>query len=156
MMSTIKINDQNLLNYSLNRIYEKQDVNIEEFLRTKEFITFGQYLGAEPYWVVSIYDFTTHGDCMLDIVLNHKGLLSVDTMRRIAYLIADYVFYQNKCIRASTMVKASNTKSIRITKAFGFKVEGIVRNGYNKPIVEDKILFGMLKDECPWINGDNK
>ena len=53
-------------------------------------------------------------------------------------------------------IRASNKKSLRLTKAFGFKVEGVIRNGYNKPMVEDKILLGMLREECPWINGDAK
>ncbi len=151
MISEVKINDKELLKYSLSKIYEGGNVDIEHLMDQREFVCFGQYLGNDPYWVVSIYDFTTDGDCLLDIVLNRKGMLSVDTFKRMAMITADYVFFQAGRTRVSTMVKQSNEKSIRLTKAFGFKVEGIVRNGYNKPKVEDKILFGMLKEECTWI-----
>lgn len=156
MISEVKINDEKLLRYSLERIYENQDINIDDFLRTKNFVTFGQYLNKEPYWVISIYDFTNHGDCMMDIALSHKGLISVDTFNKMAFLAADYIFFQNGCARVSAMVRASNKKSIRLTKAFGFKIEGTIRNGYVKPIIEDKVLFGMLKEECPWLDGDKK
>lgn len=156
MISQIKINDDRLLSYSLNKIYENQHVNIDNFIASKNFVTFGQYIGNDPYWVVSFYDFTKDGDCTMDIVLNHRGLISIDTINRIGYIAADYAFRQNNRVRVSTMVRASNKRSLRLTSAFGFKHEGTIRNGYTKPIIEDKILFGMLRDECPWLNGDKK
>lgn len=154
MISAVKINDKALLDYSLDKIYAEGDSNLYDHLISREIITFGQYFGDEPYWVMSIYDFTTKGDCTIDIVLNKKGLLSVDTFERIGRIAGDYVFNQNNCIRVSTHVRESNIKSLKFTQSFGFKVEGVIRKGYTKPIVEDKIIFGMLREECPWIYGD--
>ena len=156
MISAVKINDQILLNYSLQKVHEDMDIDPHEYFRTKDIVNFGQFFNDEPYWVVTIYDFTTARDSKLDITLNRKGLLSVDTFERIGRICGDYIFNQNNCLRISTSIRASNKKSLRLTKAFGFKVEGVIRNGYNKPMVEDKILLGMLREECPWINGDAK
>jgi len=151
MISNVKINDQELLRYSLSKIENRENIKVEEVFDEGDYICFGQYLQDQPYWIVTLYDFTTQGDCLLDITLNIKGLLSVDTFHRIAKIVGEYAFNQADRTRVSTQVRASNKNSIRITKAFGFQVEGLVRKGYNLPIIEDKILFGMLKEECPWI-----
>lgn len=117
-------------------------------------ISFGEYkTDKSPLWSINIYNFDGH-DCRIDISLNNNGLVHPNTLKRIGFMLADYMFIQLNLERCTLHIRASNYKSIRIGEFFGFKLEGIKRNGFDNP-KEDLVIMGLLKSECSWI-GENK
>jgi RimJ/RimL family protein N-acetyltransferase len=69
--------------------------------------------------------------------------------RDFLYRCFAYPFLQLKCNRVTGLVKVDNLDSQRFNERLGFKKEGVIRQG-----AEDKtdfILYGMLKDECRWL-----
>lgn len=62
-----------------------------------------------------------------------------------------YAFIQLGCSRVTSISNRKNKRSRRLLKGLGFKEEGIMRKGmYGR---EDAVLYGMLKEECKFING---
>jgi hypothetical protein len=70
--------------------------------------------------------------------------------RRFLYAIFDYPFNYLKVHRITACVRSSNVRSIDFVQRIGFKYEGCQRRGY--PDGEDKLLFGILREECKWIS----
>ena len=69
--------------------------------------------------------------------------------RDFLYRCFAYPFLQLNCNRVTGLVKVDNLDSQRFNEHLGFKKEGVIRQG-----AEDKtdfILYGMLKDECRWL-----
>ena len=69
--------------------------------------------------------------------------------RDFLYRCFAYPFLQLKCNRVTGLVRIDNLDSQRFNEHLGFKKEGVIRQG-----AEDKtdfILYGMLKDECRWL-----
>ena len=62
-----------------------------------------------------------------------------------------YPFLQVGCARVSARVAESNTLMVKTALHMGFRIEGRIRQGYDG--AQDFILFGMLRDECPWLGG---
>jgi RimJ/RimL family protein N-acetyltransferase len=60
-----------------------------------------------------------------------------------------YPFEQLGVVRITANVRASNSRSISACKRIGFAWEGTIRKGYNG--AEDVHLFGMLREDCPWL-----
>ena len=60
-----------------------------------------------------------------------------------------YPFIHLGVRRMSSVIAADNVASIDLTERLGFKREGVMRAGMDDG--QDAILFGMLKEECPWI-----
>lgn len=69
--------------------------------------------------------------------------------RRFLRAIADYAYNQLGVRRMTVCIRASNQASVSVTKRVGFVFEGCQRAAY--PNGEDKLLFGMLREECPWL-----
>jgi RimJ/RimL family protein N-acetyltransferase len=68
-----------------------------------------------------------------------------------AYLRAcfGYPFHQLRCNRITALVGQTNDKSIRLIEHLGFKKEGVIRMANADGT--DTILFGMLRNECRWL-----
>lgn len=59
-----------------------------------------------------------------------------------------YPFGQLNCRRISVCAARSNKRSRKLIEGVGFKLEGVIREGFGK---EDAILYGMLRRECKWL-----
>lgn len=151
-MREVKINDYGLLKYCEEKMAGGAILDFPDVFPTDRCICFGDYRDdGEPHWVVVLYDFKGKHDCQMDLTLNLKGVLTPSLFKMMGRVVFDYIFNQAKLVRCSSHVRASHKASLKITKAWGMKEEGIRRLGYSIPTVEDMILFGMLKTECPWI-----
>jgi hypothetical protein len=70
--------------------------------------------------------------------------------RRFLYACAHYPFKVCGVERLTTRCRASNLAARRVIEGAGFKYEGCERRGW--PDGEDKLLFGMLREEVVWLN----
>lgn len=61
-----------------------------------------------------------------------------------------YPFVQVGCVRMTTITGASNARARRLDERLGFVQEGVIRKGLDG--VEDAIVYGMLREECRWLN----
>lgn len=61
-----------------------------------------------------------------------------------------YPFITLKCDRVSAFTPKGNTHTRSFLVRLGFIEEGNMRRGFGS---DDCILYGMLKDECKWIEG---
>lgn len=60
-------------------------------------------------------------------------------------------FIQYRCARVTTVAGRGNKRARRLNEGVGFKFEGLIRRGWNGR--EDAIVYGMLRDECKWLDG---
>lgn len=83
----------------------------------------------------------------------HIAAVEGSTWANKAFLKAafEYPFIQLKYERLTGYVPADNHAARRLDEHLGFKQEGILRRFL--PDGEDVIVYGMLKDECRFING---
>jgi hypothetical protein len=148
----ILINDLELLKFSQMAIHGKIKDEITDVFPSDKYACFGEFKpNKEALWAVSVYDFRVDHDCVLDVALSVDGLFSRALFEKIARVICNYTFVQCGLLRMTTFVRASNKKSYRITKRWGFRDEGYIRLGFGPPEPEDMVVFGMTKDECKWI-----
>lgn len=64
-----------------------------------------------------------------------------------------YPFGQVGCARVSAKIAECNGLMVRTALHMGFRAEGRIRRGYDGK--HDFIWFGMLRDECPWLEGSH-
>ena len=64
-----------------------------------------------------------------------------------------YPFITCECKRISSLVTSTDTRAIELNKRLGFVHEGTVRDGHPDGDAE---LFGMLRHECRWLNGQER
>jgi len=62
----------------------------------------------------------------------------------------DYPFNVCKVRRLAAIVKGDNNKSLRVIKKMRFQQEGVSRQFFGPET--DGVLFGMLREECKWID----
>lgn len=62
-----------------------------------------------------------------------------------------YPFIDLGVKRVSTLCSASKGDIVRFNERIGFKQEGFHRQAW--PMGGDAVSFGMLKNECRWLNG---
>lgn len=150
-MASVKINDLNLLKYCYERVSVGEMVTVPDIFPSDRCICFGEYYSdGEPIWSAVLCNFQKH-DCLLELAMNIRGLFSRVLFERMARVVFDYAFNKAGLLRISTKVRLSNTPSLKITKGWGFEVEGIVKKGYAPPRVEDMVIFGLLKENCKWL-----
>lgn len=65
-----------------------------------------------------------------------------------------YPFLQLECHRVTGLVRADNIKAQKLDEHLGFVREGIMRKGATDGT--DYIIYGMLKEECRWLNFKGK
>ncbi|TXH44515.1 MAG: N-acetyltransferase [Desulfurellales bacterium] len=63
--------------------------------------------------------------------------------------IAQYVFGQLGCKRATAITRIRNTKARRALEAAGFSLEGKLRLGYDGK--KDALVYGILASECAYF-----
>ena len=61
-----------------------------------------------------------------------------------------YPFKQLKCARVTGLVRTDNKDAQRFDEHLGFKREGLIRKGDDDGC--DLIIYGMLKEECRWLD----
>jgi RimJ/RimL family protein N-acetyltransferase len=61
----------------------------------------------------------------------------------------DYPFRQLECARITAPVADGNSQAIRFLEKLGFKLEGRLRKAM--PDGRDRLIFGILKEECKWL-----
>jgi hypothetical protein len=151
-MKEVIINDIILLKYCEEQMVEKEFLEVGDVFPTEKCVCFGQYHDdGDPWWSAALYNFKSEHDCVMALALNIKGLMSPSLFKMMARVVFNYIFNQSNLKRCSSYVRASNKASLRITKAWGMKQEGIKRQGFIYPKIEDMHMFGMLKNECQWI-----
>lgn len=62
-----------------------------------------------------------------------------------------YPFIHLGVRRMTGIIEAKNQTSIDLTERLGFKLEGRARCAMDDG--DDALIYGMLKEECPWIKG---
>lgn len=62
-----------------------------------------------------------------------------------------YPFEQMNCRRMTVHVARNNHKSRKFVQRLGFKLEGKRRHGLPDGI--DQMTYGLLREECRWIDG---
>lgn len=65
-----------------------------------------------------------------------------------------YPFLQLECNRVTGLVRADNEKAQKFDEHLGFVKEGVMRRGATDGT--DYIIYGMLKEECRWLNFKGK
>jgi hypothetical protein len=61
-----------------------------------------------------------------------------------------YPFLQLGVARITCLIAADNEPSIRLCRHMGFEYEGVLRQFMQDG--RDCLIFGMLRDECRWLN----
>jgi RimJ/RimL family protein N-acetyltransferase len=69
--------------------------------------------------------------------------------RDFLYRCFAYPFLQLNCNRVTGLVRVDNLDAQRFDEHLGFVQEGLIRQGADDKT--DFILYGMLKDECRWL-----
>lgn len=95
---------------------------------------------------VVIFDLMTDVDCRLNVATDGK-----QRWLSKAYLawIFRIVFLQWNMRRVSALVAADNEQSVKMVARMGFVQEGVVRKAFGE---QDGILFGMLREECRYLD----
>lgn len=65
------------------------------------------------------------------------------------YHIFHYPFEQLGCKRFTAITQTRNQSSQTFLEKLGFKQEGLIRQAFED---DDGILYGMLREECRWVN----
>jgi RimJ/RimL family protein N-acetyltransferase len=97
-------------------------------------VVFEQYNGLNIFMHVAIED---------GAVVTRKDL-------RIAFA---YPFVHLGCKRITGLVRADNARAQRFDEHLGFRQEGALRQAAADGT--DMVVYGMLKEECRWIGGNN-
>lgn len=94
--------------------------------------------------VIAVFavDSWTGEDCEL-FMASLPGGLSRDLLAT----VSDYVFGMLGCARITCRVKSTNGAMLALVERLGFTLEGRLRRALQG---EDVLVFGMLKEECPW------
>lgn len=154
-MREVRINDLGLLKFCETKMSEIGGIELADLpdvFPSEHCVCFGDYRDdGEPRWVAVLHHFIEKHDCQMDLVINTGGVLTPSLFKMMGRVVFDYIFNQAKLLRCSSYVRETNTPSLRITRAWGMRQEGVKRLGYKTPKVEDMIMFGMLKTECSWI-----
>jgi len=88
------------------------------------------------------------GDLQLHIAATTPRWCTKNTIR----MFLDYPFNQLDCVRVTTRCAVDNPRILKFMDGIGFTREGILRKAFNRKI--DAIVFGMLKEECYWLDKD--
>lgn len=97
---------------------------------------------------VTFYDHRGHSVMMAGAATSARWALRRDIMKE----MFQFPFRELGCERMQSTVAVDNLRSRRFTEGIGFEQEGLLRRAYNG---KDAILYGMLRDECPWLTEKN-
>lgn len=93
---------------------------------------------------VVFYDYRKT-DMMLAVAADDPGWMT----RGILRAIFDYPFRQMNCQRVSAVIDRRNKRARKLVEGIGFRMEGVLRSALRHN--RDAILYGLLNDECKWI-----
>ena len=93
-----------------------------------------------------VYSMYTGNGIMMNVASSKRSWLT-RTFLRAAFA---YPFKQLGCTRVSGLVRVDNADAQRFDEHLGFVREGLIRKGDDDGT--DLILYGMLKEECRWLN----
>ena len=83
------------------------------------------------------------------VTLHSAGTSRMWLNRMFLKAVFSYPFKQLKCRRLTTIVRADNPHASVVAEKAGFKLEGRLREG--EPDGCDLLIYGMLKNECRWL-----
>ena len=83
------------------------------------------------------------------ITLHSAGETRMWLNRTFLRTVFSYPFKQLRCRRLTTIVRADNPHASRVAEKAGFKLEGRLREAEQDGC--DLLIYGMLKDECRWL-----
>lgn len=92
-----------------------------------------------------VYDKWGDGDVCMHVGGTGKFWLN----REFLFAVFDYPFNQIGCRRVTGLVPADNFAAKRFDEHLGFVQEGCMRKGTASG---DLLVYGMLKEECRWLN----
>jgi RimJ/RimL family protein N-acetyltransferase len=119
-------------------------------LGEQPFSAIGQMDGAgELVGGVVFHNFTGR-----DVHVHVAGLGPHWLTRRFLGECFRYVFFQLGCRRCTGLVARSNLAAQRFDLGLGFKYEGVLRAYL--PEDEDCYIYGMLREECRWLNAGRR
>lgn len=72
--------------------------------------------------------------------------------RNILGKIFEYPFKQLECVRVTALAPFRNSHTRAFLEKIGFQQEGIMRRGFKD---DDCVIYGMLREECKWIEREN-
>lgn len=64
-------------------------------------------------------------------------------------ILFDYIYNQLGCVRCTCIIGQHNKRSRKLAKGLGFRLEGVVRKGYDGKA--DAIVYGLLRGECMYL-----
>jgi RimJ/RimL family protein N-acetyltransferase len=70
--------------------------------------------------------------------------------RDLLFRVFAYPFLQLDCNRVTGLVRADNLRAQKLDEHLGFVQEGVMRKAATDGT--DYIIYGMLKEECRWLN----
>jgi len=86
-------------------------------------------------------------DIQLSCAFDQVGWALPKTLRA----LFDYPFNALHCVRVTCVVGRKNEKARKLLLDLGFKLEGVRRKALDGR--EDEIDYGLLKEDCRWIHG---
>lgn len=113
-------------------------------------VTLGVESNGELIAGVAFENYTKTNISIHVAALEGRHWLSKDFLFR----VFAYPFLQLGCNRVTGLVRVDNIKAQRLDEHLGFVQEGIIRRGATDGT--DYIMYGMLKDECRWLNFKGK
>lgn len=122
---------------------------VQERLEMGEEFVFPKAIGLEEDGVLIagvLYDLYTKASINMHVAADEKNYWISKSFLRASF---GYPFHQLKCHRVTALVRADNARSRRLTEHLGWKQEGLIRMGNADGT--DVVLYGMLKNECRWL-----
>lgn len=93
--------------------------------------------------VIAFSNFT-HWNCEISAAAVKSGWRTPEFVHTVFY----YVFVTCGKIRATTIIREDNVKSIALQYKFGFTKEAVLKNLYGD---KDGIVFRLLKEDCKYL-----
>lgn len=110
-----------------------------------DYTTLGLIDGEGRTLAAIVYtDYSRYNICM-HIAAEGKRWMS----KSFLFAAFDYPFRQIEVDRVTAFVASTNAASRRFVEHIGFSNEGRMRKAHHG---DDLIVYGMLRDECRWIN----
>lgn len=97
--------------------------------------------------VAMLYNHFLWPDCCMNVAARPGALWAHPQVLWHAFT---YPFEQLKCRRVTGLTSVKRKEAVKTNDALGFVREGLLRNA--DPEGGDVILYGMLREECRWLN----
>lgn len=115
------------------------------------------------YWPFTAMGFSSNGELVAGVVYNNYRKrdiqLSAYSMnerwlnKKNLQKIFEYPYNQLNCIRTTAVTGRKNKRTRKLLLGLGYRLEGVCRKGLDGK--QDAMIYGMLRDECRWINPES-